>query len=69
MIPCLILGTLLHVLKMTASKSQKLISDTSNVADAKVITNGEPITPSLLITTFPSINDFFAGDSHAHDLL
>jgi len=67
--PCLILGTLLHVLKMMAIKSQKLISYTSDVANGKVITTGETTTPSLLDNVFPSINDFFAGDSHVHDLL
>jgi len=65
----LILGTLLHVLKMMAIKSQDLISNTSAVVDAKVITTGETTTPSLLDNVFPSINDFFAGDSHACDLL
>ncbi len=61
--PHLILGTLFHVLKMLAIESQKLISNTSDVVDAKVITNGEHTTPSLLIPIFPSINVFFAGDS------
>jgi len=69
MAPCLILGTLLHVLQMPVTKSQKLISYTSEVAHTKVITNGEPTAPSLLITTLPSINDPIAGDSHARDLL
>jgi len=40
MTPHLILGTLFHVPKMLASKSQKLISNTSDVVDTKVITNG-----------------------------
>jgi len=67
--PHLILGMLLHVLKMIAIESQKLISNTSDVVDAKVITTGEPTTPSLLVTALPSINDLFADDSHARDLL
>ncbi len=58
-----------HVLKIIAIESQKLISTTSDVVDTKVITTGEPTTPSLLVTALPSINNFFAGDSHAHDLL
>ena len=66
--PCLILGTLLHVLKMMAIESQKLISNTSDVVDAKVITTGETTTPSLLDNIFPSINNFLAGDSHVRDL-
>ncbi len=65
----LILGTLLHVLKMIAIESQKLISNTCAVVDAKVITTGEPTTPSLIVTTLPSINDLFAGNSHARNLL
>ncbi len=65
----LILGMLLHVLKMIAIKSQKLISNTSDVVDTKVITTGEPTTPSLLVTALPSINDLFAGISHACNLL
>jgi len=69
--PRLILGMLFHVLKVLAieSKSQKLISYTSGVAHTKVINIGETTTPSLLNNVFPSINDFFAGDSHVHDLL
>jgi len=69
--PCLFLGTLFHVLKVLAieTKSQKLISYTSGVAHAKVITTGETTTPSLLVTALPSMDDFIAGDSHAHDLL
>jgi len=67
--PCLILITLLHVLKTLASKSQKLISNTSDVMDAKVISDGEPTAPSLLITISPCMNVFIAGDSHACDLL
>jgi len=67
--PHLILGMLLHVLMMIAIESQKLILYTSDVADAKVITTGEPTTPSLLIIALPSINDLLAGDSCAHDLL
>jgi len=50
-------------------KAQKSISNTSDDAHAKVITTGEPTTPSLLITALPSIDDLIAGDSHAHDLL
>ena len=57
------------VLKMIAIESQKLISTTSDVVDAKVITTGEPTTPSLLVTALPSINDFFAGDLLACNLL
>jgi len=67
--PCLVLGTLLHVLKMIAIESQKLISNTSDVVDTKVITTGETNTPSLLDKFFPSINDFFAGDLLACNLL
>ena len=69
--PHLILGMLFHVLKVLAieTKSQKLISYTSGVAHAKVITTGETTTPSLLVTALPSMDDFIAGDSHAHDLL
>jgi len=67
--PRLILGTLLHVLKMIAIESQKFIPDTSDVVDTKVITTGEPTTPSLLVDIIPSINDYFAGGSLAHSLL
>ncbi len=65
----LLLGTLLHVLKMIAIESQKLITNTSDVVGAKVTTTGETTTPSSLINAFPSINAFIAGDLHAHDLL
>ncbi len=65
----LILRTLLHVLKMMAIESQKSILHTSDVADAKVITTGEPTMPSLLITALTSINDLFAGISRARNLL
>ena len=54
---------------MMAIEAQKLISYTSDVAHAKVITTGEPTTPSLLVPALPSIDDLFADDSHAHDLL
>jgi len=55
---------------MAAIEAQKLILySTSDVAHAKVITTGEPTTPSLLITALPSIKDFFAGDLHACNLL
>jgi len=67
--PHLILGMLLHVLKMSAIELQKLTWNTSDVAHAKVITTGETTTPSLLITALPSINDLFAGVSCAHNLL
>jgi len=67
--PHLILGTSLHVLKLMAIESQKLFSTTSDVVHANVITTGEPTTPSLLITALPSLNDLFAGVSHAHNLL
>ncbi len=65
--PHLILGMLLHVLKIPANKSQKLISNTSDVVDTKVITTGEPTAPSLIDKVFPSINDFFAGDLNVHE--
>jgi len=67
--PRLILGTLLHVLKTIAIESQKLISNTSDVVDTKVITTGEATTPHLLVNIIPSINDTFAGGSLAHSLL
>jgi len=65
----LLLETLFHVQHMMAIEAQKLISYTSDVAHAKVITTGEPTTPSLLIPALPSINNFFAGGLLAHDLL
>ena len=65
----LLLETLFHVLHMTAIKTQKWISNTSDVAHTKVITTGEPTTPSSLVTALPSIDDLFAGGSHAHNLL
>jgi len=67
--PQLILGTLLHILKMSASKSQKLILYTSDVTDAKVITTEEPTTPNLVDNILPSISDLCAGDLHAPELL
>jgi len=60
---------LFHVLRMTATETQKLISNTSDVVHTMVITTGEPTTPSLLITAPLSINDFFAGDLLACNLL
>jgi len=65
----MVLGMLLHVLKMIAIESQKSILYTSDVADTKVITTGEPTKHSLLVTALPSINDLFAGISHARNLL
>ena len=53
--PHLILGMLLHR-RMSASKSQKLFSSTSDVVDAKAITTGVP-------TTAPSLVD---DDLHVH---
>jgi len=69
MTPSLILRTLLHVREVSASKPQKLISYTSDVADMKVIATGEPTIPSLVDKVFPSINNFFAGSLHVHELL
>jgi len=65
----LLLGALLHVLEMIAIESQKLISNTSDLVDAKVITTGETTTPSLLVTALPCINDLFAGDLLACNLI
>jgi len=61
-----ILGTLLHILKMMAIKSQKMIANVFDVVDTKVITTGATTTPSLLINIYPSINNFFDGNSRAH---
>jgi len=65
MTPCLIIGMMFHVPKVlaVASRFQKLIPCTSGIVHAKVITTGEPTTPHLLVTNFPSINIFSAGDS------
>ncbi len=65
----LLLEMLFHVLQMMAIEYQKFISYTSDLTSAKAISDGEPFTPSLLVTALPSINDLFAGDSRAHDLL
>ncbi len=53
---------LLHVLKMLAIESQKLISNTSDGLQMPRLLPLETTAPSLLITISPSIHVFFAGD-------